>query len=600
MEMPRRSCAATVRTGFGWSRLASGLALFLLLGGCQKAPPDAVVALRDFHLTLPQVAGIFEERNGAGSFDTASVATRERFVRTLADREILLRVARREVPNLTGRQARQYRVMHEKFLYREMLNHRRTNFKLPPAAVAENVPRLQRQARVRQFAIMDMPTAQEAARAIEAGSSFEALANRFASRTGASARGGAKAGAVAPKWVERTVRVDDRRVPPPLVVDALLRDLKPGSLVGPTMTMEGYLVTQVLGYEPLPEATDSVWVDRAEHALEGLAYMNVYEVWMDSLKKSAGYGFHPEGYPIVQERFAAFWDSVDGLGRAGVRYDFQSAAAPVGGLTAERQATPLYDFYGPRTVADYLQGLDSVDLDYWPTRGSAEKINRQIEARLNRLLLRHEAFRIGLNHSEGFRALMTPVEERLRLDELYERTTRDVPPPKPEEIAAEYARLGDTLQTPELISFSALTYPPGENARIQAVRERLRSGAPLLWLELAPAEAAADTTVRYLPPTELLNTSLPPPEPGWTAYFRAARQLQAGEISEPIPATNGGLALVRVVDRRPPQRMSLEQATPPLQERLQEAARDRRVEEILRRDRKRLGLRVFADRLNGN
>jgi hypothetical protein len=238
-----------------------------------------------------------------------------------------------------------------------------------------------------------------------------------------------------------------------------------------------------------------------------------------------------------------------------------------------------------------------VDLDYWPTSGGMEKVGRQIEARLHRRLLQAAAEREGFERSEKFRTAVSPVEERLLLDQFYEETTRDVPPPAAEEIAAEHRRLADTLRTPDLLSFSALVYPPKAEGRARAALARLRGGPPLLWLELAPAEAADDTTIRYVPATELLNSQLPPPDPRWTALFRSARSLAAGEISDVLPIADGGFAIVRVADRRPSHQMTLEEATPTLRTHLQQTARDRRIEDLLRRERKRLGLRVFTDRL---
>jgi parvulin-like peptidyl-prolyl isomerase len=73
--------------------------------------------------------------------------------------------------------------------------------------------------------------------------------------------------------------------------------------------------------------------------------------------------------------------------------------------------------------------------------------------------------------------------------------------------------------------------------------------------------------------------------------------MQAGEISDLVPATNGGVAIVRVTDRRASHSMTLEEAAPILRTRLTQAARDARIEEILRQDRKRFGVKIVSARL---
>lgn len=581
-----------------WLGFAGVVASLAGLGtGCQRVPPDAVVSMRGWHVTLPGLVEEFERVNGIGSFDTTSIAGRERFARTLADREILLRLAGATHSGLAGRYARQFDISREKALNREFLRWRRTEFRLSPEAEAENLPRLLRSARVRQALITDMDRAKGAEDALRSGAPFEQVAGTWADPVDARVAQltGAPKGS---RWFERTVRVDDRRIPPRLLIDALLRDLKPGETAGPTTTTEGYAICEVLGYEPVPQAADSAWVRRAREALHLLAYMNVYEGWSDSLKRASGLEFHQESYPLVQERFAAFWDSIEGLRREGKVFDFQGIRAPIWRFGAEDRSRPLFELFGrTRTVGDFVEGLNRIDLDYWPTVGDVRKIGGQIEARCNRLLLEEEAEKLGFPERPEFQAVLKPVRERYTLEQYYDGLTAEVGTPAPDELKAELARQADIWKTPEMVSFSALTFPRAKEARARATLQKLRSGPPLLWLELGPAEAAADTSVHYVAATELLPVSQPPPFPEWSAFFRQARLMQVGEISDLIQATSGDLAIVRVADRRPSRAMTLEEAAPELTRRMIEERKNEKVERELEKERKSRKVEVQVDRL---
>lgn len=565
--------------------------------GCQQTPPDAVVAMRGWHVTLPRMVEEYERVNGIGSFDTTSTAGRERFARTLADREILLRLAAKRHDSLSGRYARQFVVSREKALNREFLRSRRAEFILSPEAEAENLPRLRRAARIRQTLITDADRAREAGAALQEGAGFEEVARRYGDPL--SPRIATMFGVPADRrWFERTIRVDDRRLPPRLIVEGLLRDLHPGETAGPTTTTEGYAILQLVAYEPVAEAADSIWVSHAREALHRLAYMNVYEAWNDSLTKASGLNFHPESYPLVQERFAAFWDSIEVLRREGRMFDFQGMRAPRWRFTAEEQARPLVDLWGhTRSVGEYLESLNRIDLDFWPTIGEMEKIQGQIEGRCKRLLLEEEAEKLRFPDRPAFQAIIAPLRERYLLEQYYDQLTAEIVPPAPEELKAEFARQGDAWRVPDLVSFSALTYPLEKESRARATLQKLRTGSPLLWLELAPAEAAADTAVRYVAATELLPTNQPPPFPEWTAFFRTARTMKAGEISDLIPATTGGLAIVRLADLRPARPMTLEEAGPELSRRMIDARKDEAIERQLERERKRQGVKVRLELL---
>ncbi len=608
MTVRLRCLPPAAANAFGILALVLVLIPALVLGpACQRIPDEAAVSLRGWSLTADEVAAECARLRGPGAFDTLSVAERELFARALADREILLRLARQDGVTLERPEIRRgYRIDHERTLVREFLRHLRDRFRPAAEQEARLLPRLFRQAHIEQFIVSDAQRAEEAQRMLRAGGDFEATARRFSdvvaaggSPAGAAPPGGASAGTAPAASVPqpKEVRVDDRHTPSQ-VIKAVLVDDPPGDgLLDPIRMPEATLFVRLLGFEPLAEASDSAWVEKASKALRSLVWMDRSAQWSDSLKRAAGLAFHSESYPLIAERFAALWDSIEGLRDENIAYDFLSIRAPLGRFAPEERERPLFDLWGrTRTVGEYLTSLDDVDLDHWPGSGPLAKTAQEIEGRIERLLITEEALRRGFAANPAFREALRPVEEKWTLDAYCAHATAEAGEPSPDSLAAAYQRHRNLFRFPEAVSFSVLSYPASDEARARRIHRRLVEGPAGLMAELGPSEAE-NHGAWYLPPTRPRDISLDPFRPEWADFWMAVRRMQPGEYALVLSAADSRWAIVRVEERRPERYRTIEEARPYLLSKIVNQEQNRIMEEILREQRRRMGLRIQRSRL---
>ena len=586
---------------YGRTKISGLLAGVLILGAmsCARQPADTAVHMKGWNLPASEVAREYDRVKGPGTFAGASLADRESFARTLADKEILLRFARRQYPRLDEAHARTYRAACEKELQREFFRVQRESFHLAPAEVARQLPLVSREARVRLVYLASRGALEQVRKDQQAGMSFEEIAGRYG--RGASGRGALAASSPpesgSPRWREVTVRADDARPSYPLAAQALLRDLPEGGVSEPFETLMGVMVAQVVSYRPLPEASDSLYQDKAKKLLDAVGYMHYYQTWVDSLRTAARFAFHPQAYPIVTRHFAAFWDSVDAAETQGASIDREVLRPPLGRFSAEERNEPIYDLWGKtHTVGEYVTSLNDVALDYWPTKGSPERLAFQIEGRITRLLYAGEAAKTGLTRAPEMVRRFKLREEEALLDQFRNGLSAQKAAPSAEEIRAEYEKAPDRYLQPVGVSFSALRYPAGKDARVRAFLRRVRAAGSQGWMELAPQEHQADSTVQFLPPTALMDAAGPAPSLALAPFMQAARGMEPGQVSEPIHSPTG-IGLVWVKEKRPQTQLSLEQVTPKIRARLEEAKKDSLVEAMLTEGRKTFGVTVYPARL---
>jgi len=146
--------------------------------------------------------------------------------------------------------------------------------------------------------------------------------------------------------------------------------------------------------------------------------------YLDSLT-AANLAFHEATFPLVRERFGAYWDSIRTARRAGVAFNVQEIVAPIWLFSATEQMEPVFALEeATGSVADFVLSLDSVDVDFWPTRGDSARVNEQIKQRVRRLFFVRESERLGVDEDEQFRAKMGRVRELHLLDQFRDRFIR--------------------------------------------------------------------------------------------------------------------------------------------------------------------------------
>ncbi len=576
----------------GWRALAPALLAFGLATGCGSAAEQAAVSMRDWSLTAEDVARACAEIRGPGVFDSMSVQRRVDFAQALADREILLRLARQENVTIDRRRERRgYRIDYEKTLIREFRSDLRRRFRPSKADEDRDLPRLLRAAETEQFLVIHRERAAQAAEALRGGRDFLQTAAAFSDVSPPPGR------PAPPPVRSMRVRIDDRQAPGVILNEALLRDLPPGGVSGPIQMPEGTIFLRVLGYEPIAEASDTSWVRQAKQALANLLWVDRSRAWSDSLKQASGLASHPESYPLIAERFMAWWDSIESVRSEGFIIDALEFRPPTWRFTAEELARPVYDLRG-RThgIADYLSSLEEIDLEYWPGMTSQAKLAAQFDARIERILLADEAARRGFTEGDALQQALRRVEEKWMLESYFAHVTASVPDPGPDTLQAAFQRYRERLAYPEALSFNALVYPPAAEARAREIAGRLRSGPPGLLAEIGPAEATGHGAW-HVARTQLRNVALGPIRPEFADLWPIAKGLQEGEYSELFRTSTGHWAIVRTVQRRPARDRTLAEARPFLVAKTKGVEQNRIMADILSREREVLGLVIRPELL---
>ncbi len=593
------------RTAFALAFLALSL-----LVGCAREPKDAVISLKHWSMDLSQVQAEYNRvhaKEGVDPFSALSNADRVDFAKTLADREILVRQARKEIPRLEGKQARQYRVNYERELQQSYLRWRRESFHLPPDVLAKQLLLVSRTAKAQLLPLPSLKAMTDVEGYQKDGLTFDQIVQKVSADVPEKFKIVKKVSSDAPEKVkgrippgtavDYEVRVGKPGVPPAVIDHVLLRDVPAGGMTPPFLTANGPTMLHVQEFTPIPEASDTAFVRDARETLESIAYMGVYKAWSDSLRQAAGFAFHPESYPIIQKEFEAFWDSVKAVQAQKIHVEFQAMRAPIWRFSADERKQPLYDMWGKtHTVEDFVLGLDGTDLDHWPSIGTAEKIKFQIEARLERLLFQQQAEKTGFPQMPEFVPKAKRWEDEEYLDRYYEILGSRIPAVTDQDMKALYDKGPDSFQSPEKLSFCAFTWRVGKEARAKAVLAKVRQADSSGTFAIALAEHLADSTFNYQPPTKLLEVQRPAPVQQWSDFMQVARGLQAGQTSETF--SNGRtVSFVKVVNRIPARTLSFDEAKSMLEPLVVESKKSTLLDSILKKERKSQHLLVHPERL---
>lgn len=582
----------------GTGRIGRELALallgitLLLPGACTTENKDAVVEMKGWDLTLPEAAQEYERLAGPGSFATTTAKDREGFVRTLADKEMLLRLARKSHSKLDERQSHILHLKYEDALLRDFASYRRTAFK-PGGAKADTLREvLSQEASVIGSIFPTLTSAQKARAEFETGASFADVSTLY----GIGKQPGHENEPNPNILKEMKIRVDSRAMYPPFVIEVLMKKVQAGQLTQPISVQGGFVLFEVKELHRLPEASQPGFYENVRPLIENMSAAEGEQKWNDSLKTAVGFKLNKETYPIVRKRAVAFYDSLDALRTSGVRVDYDLLKPPsLYSLTPEERRAVLFEMRGkPYTVEEFFKGLDDTDKNVWPF-GDSLKMMTRMEERINRLLMQTEAENLGLHKKPEFLQKMKILEEERFLTQYHDGL--EVAEPTDAEIEAEYNRMpGGGFMSAERISLSGLMYPLSLKARAEALLSKLQAADPEEFTTLARAEHEADTSIVYVPPTRMLEVGRPTPISEWGPLLDVATLLQAGETSTLMPGS-GTMNIVRVVERKPAGAMPLDEARPRMVDKVKVAKRDQMVEDALKAEREKAQVKVYAERL---
>lgn len=559
------------------------------LPACAPDSPDTVASMRGFRLDKATLQTEYERANGEGTWTAATPEARREMAELLAKKELLLRLAKETCPQPDWMRARLNRIAYEKNLQQELVEAQRSRLRIPPEELAEQKRVLLRSARVRLATMQDSAAAAAAWGAVQGGSSFDQIVERYAAFD------------LRPTVAPGTRAVYDTDVavtgglPAALISATLQKDLAVGAISEPVRTKLGFLMCEILEYRPLDLTTDPALETRITDALTTHAYRQRTTQFVDSLRTASGRKVHLQATPTIQAGMRAHWDSLEAETEAGTRVNFRHLPAPTWRFEDAAGRGPAVDLYGKTYSArDFIATLDDVDLDFWPTTGDSQRIRSQIENRLTRLMCELEARKLRVDQRPAFGERQRRAEELGLLDQLRE-TVIARQQISDADLQEAFAADPGRFVSGDRMAYGKLLYPPTEEARARAVRERLIAGDAKLWYELGPQEAAA-VGGTFDPDGEMVDVKDVPTDRVGISAHQSAYPLQPGQISQ-VFKTPKAWGIVRVSQRGGPVPLTFEQARERLRLELTARRADEEIEKSVQTRWEASQFKLYEERL---
>jgi len=565
--------------------LLTGAGLFL--GGCEAADPSVVIEGDGWQLTADDLRADFARVNAGSSIEAASPDERLAFIEDRTNAELLARHARETIDELSWPRKRKLWAEQEEALFDAYFEGTWSNLQISPGDRDAIMSRMEREAHLRRIVAPSMEVARECHRRIvEDGLGFEA----------AYAEYGLDNGTVTTELDLGWVTAD--ALPNKVLRNVFLEDMRPGEVRGPIHTARGIWIIELVDIRDveLSAATREHLGDR----VRAFCYQDSLRAHSERRHRELGFRTFDENFPVVNRCFNAFWDSISVEQPRANTNVFRTWRAPVWHLAPEERAVPIYEFDGIQgTALDFMRSLDRCDTRLWPSGPTPEHRAKEIRVRVERLFIEHEAKRLGLHETSGFRAAMERAETEAYLDDFFERKVKPEIHVTPEEAAAEYDRDPDAFRLSEKVAFAALLFPKGEADAARSFREEHVHTPVREWMLAARELAATDSTIVLIRDSGVIRADAPPRDPVIQGLLPHALELTTSEVSEVIELAEG-VGILRCSYRVEERAVDRATAMPWAEAAVRRRKVDERIDALLEELRRRHGVQVYPDHLTAS
>lgn len=565
------------------------IALLAACSAIQCSPEDAnndsiVARTRDgWVLTLDQVQQDFARVNPKLPFEDAPQDLRASFLTDEVNGEIMRGVAMSELAAPSWESERRVLVAREEWLAGSLFRELLGNVVPSDDDKLAMLGRLDRAARLQRIVPPNKQQAERCYQALQNGLSFDEAYEQYSVQSD-DPIGGFDLGAVTPLKVPRQVA---RAV--------FLGDLAPNHVTAPIATSKGFWIVKFLGFEKsdLSPAHRS----RLVVMVQALCAEDSVEVRRDALSRSAGYHVFEENFPVLSNRFDAFWDSLSAEQPKANEKVLMSWKAPTWLLAPEERELRIYAFYGDTgTAVDFVESLNSVNSLSWPSGPNLDQRKGEIRRRIRHLFLREEAVRRGYDKRPELAELLARQREEGYLDDYFDQVVVPAIQVTPEEAVAEYEAAPERYRTQDRVAFAYLIFPRDRRNQASAFLEEHRADPLRQWFQAAARLAAQDSLVLFSRDTGLIDLSSPPRDVMLEPLIEIAAKMETGELGDLVELEDG-VAILRCNYRKDGRALPREAALPLAEGEVRAHKTDAFLEAIIKRASKERGLEVFPERL---
>ncbi|MEZ4651045.1 MAG: peptidylprolyl isomerase [Candidatus Eisenbacteria bacterium] len=576
-----RSCAA-------WTCALVISSLLVLSGplGCSEDTGSNVLAKSNdgWQLTEQDLAARFAEVYPDYPYETASLDERKLFLRNVVNNDVLVEVAKSEIPELAWPAARRVRVESEEFLVNQMFQELMGGKRVSDEDLASVRVHLGKEVRLHRI----VPTNEEVARicydALLNGMPFDEAYQQYGLHTD-ELRTSFDTG-----WVTAD------KVPFELVTEVFLSGREPGDMIPPTRTTKGVWIVQIIDERDVE--LDPRQIRRVDTVIRFLCYGDSVEASRDRLTEASGYETFPQNFPVINQCFNAYWDSMSKEQPRANANVYMSWKSPAWLLPPEARDLPIYTFYGDTgTAYDFMEELNATNTLNWPSGGDRDSRSNEIRLRIRQYFLRKEAERRGILDRPEYQRFLAKSTDEAYLDDYFDRVVSQGVVVTPDEALAELDANPEVYRSGERVAFGYLAFAPGDEAKARDFAERTQDMTYFDWKNEARTLSEDDSTVVYRRDTGMIELEVPLRNEFLQPLVDIARGMETGDLTDVISIEGHGYAIVRCNYRRHTKPYPKEVGLPMAEARVRERKVDAKIGVILEDAMKRRGIEVHPERL---
>ena len=552
-------------------------------GGCDRSDPSTVAEMDGWRLTVTEATERYLERFPDLDLLEEPIEEQERFLTAIVNNELLLGMARDQIETLSFSSQRQLRAARERWLVENFFVLHRGHSTISEADGQNAMRLLSREAHLQRILAPTMAAAESCYSHLEAGIPFEEAHARFSGRRGEAGR------TLDLGWLGVVF------LPVRVVARVHMAELEPGGYTRPTQTARGIWIIRVLDYRPVdikPEHQAKV-----NTLVKFFCYGDSLAALSTKLKDTAGFRTHDENYVAVNQCFNAFWDSISAATPQVNTKVMMSWRSPIWLLDPADHDVPFFEYDGKiGTARDFMESVNDCDTEFWPSGPTRERREKEISHRIERLFVETQAEKASFDTLPDFVTYMAQLEAQTYLDELYESVIVPGITVSPEEAKAEYDRDPERWRTEEKVAFGFVTFPLDARDAALAFLNEHRDKPPAEWNKACIHARTRDPNIFFMRDTDILEVGGRIDYPYVRLLMDAAAKLETSELSD-LVETEMGYSIIRCNYRRHSQPLPEHMALDFAGHEVRQQKIDRRVEELLSRERKARGARLYLERL---
>jgi hypothetical protein len=574
---------------FGGPRAIRGLSLrligvVLLIAACSgergSSSGPVVIELNGRKMTSTELRMQFNRTNGPGSFDKATAEQKEEFLRTIADKEVLLAAAREKVGALTAEDERQIRLMADDWLLRGL------DFAvMRPVMSDSTLQKRMRDSLNRQilcdWAVMRTDSLARIARdEVVAGKPFEDVARRYSIADPKIAKDGHL------DWTSTEMFGTD------FSNELFIQEREPGYLSEIRKTPRGYEFYQVKGYRPFDMSNVTHGPETVKGLIGEILTNDRMRAWTDSLAQAHGAEIVDDGLTVLLPGMTAYVDSL-------ARYYEQTHQRPAGPYkpplshydAQQRQVAVAKVDGKPVTIGEIVAGLENVSTRMWPIGPTGVDCRTQIKILVMRPLRLQYARAKGYDKVPEYLLACQMDREKVLLGKLSQQVNAGLPPATDADIQAYYDAHREEYTQKDKLFLSYVVFPAkGEAVRFHSMAKDSSSK----WWGARLAEFTTRSEIKVVSNSPEIDPNNPPAE--LKEVVAEARDKVVNQVVGPSKVPDGWL-VARIAYNEHAGMIPLDRIKDGLAKKIGEQRVDEAMQKVIDDGRSKYKLALYPEKL---